>query len=94
MRWLDASTVVESWMYEPLTVEYVASERLGRIRQYTPDFLIEWADGTVELVEIKPDRRINKRVISKAEAAASLAHETGACFSVVTERELKQMGVM
>ena len=93
MRWLDANDDVETWRYEPLDVHYVASESSSKIRRYTPDFLIAWKDGTRELVEIKPLRRINRKVIKKAEAAAEIAHEIDVMFSIMTEIELKTIGV-
>lgn len=94
MRWLDAHNSVCTWLYEPFSVKYVASERTSKIRSYTPDFIIQWSDGRCELIEIKPSSRINKKVIKKAEAAAEFAFDSEASYSILTEIELKQLGVM
>lgn len=94
MRWLDANADVNTWLYEPLSVEYVASERTSKIRSYTPDFLVVWSDGRQELIEIKPRSRINKKVIKKAEAALEFAFENDTEYSILTEIELKELSVM
>jgi hypothetical protein len=94
MRWLDANDSVETWLYEPFSVEYVASERTSKIRSYTPDFLVLWTDGIRELIEIKPSKRINKKVIKKAEAILEFAFDIGTYYSIITEIELKELGVM
>lgn len=94
MRWLDDNDDVETWLYEPFSIEYVASERTSKIRSYTPDFLVIWTDGNRELIEIKPSRRINKKVIKKAEATLEFAFENETKYSILTEIELKQLRVM
>jgi rhamnose utilization protein RhaD (predicted bifunctional aldolase and dehydrogenase) len=94
MRWLDANAAVLAWRYEPFAVEYVASEASSKIRQYVPDFLVVWEAGQVELLEVKPSKRIKGRVIKKAEAAAEFAHDLGCTYSFVTEAELRALGAL
>lgn len=48
---LDEDTTVLSWEYEPFAIKYIIGKKQ---RNYVPDFLVSYTDGTKELVEVKP----------------------------------------
>ena len=72
-----------------------------QVKSYWPDFLVQYNNNTIEIVEIKPlkeslmseakstyDRLMLARNAAKWQAADRLAKAIGARFRIVTEREL------
>ncbi|HOO51918.1 MAG TPA: hypothetical protein PLK94_11580 [Alphaproteobacteria bacterium] len=66
-------------------------DRTGKIRKYTPDFLIREKDGSSWYLEIKPSRFYTKRVKRKISAAASYNRVV---IIVWTEHELKKRKIL
>ena len=74
---------------QPVTIHF---ERDGMARRYTPDFLVRWSAGGVDLVEIKywSDLRVQwDRLRPAFVAARAWAREHGARFRIVTERRIR-----
>jgi len=72
---LDADETVTMWKYEPFAIPY---EHSGETKQYLPDFLVSYDDGSKELVEVKPDRLMYTSVNeAKRKAAISLCDVAG-----------------
>lgn len=95
MEWLDANPDVRSFLYEQVRVPYVSNVRTGKIRTYYPDFLVEFIDGSKLLVEVKPSRKLEQSTVKKKLAAAQVwASEHGATLQVLTEKELRCMGLL
>lgn len=95
MQHLDADDKVKSYLYEGVIVGYVSNVRSGRIRKYWPDFLIEYTDGKKIMVEIKPKRKLEHVTVKKKLAAArQWCEEHGAVLEIVTEVELKALGLL
>lgn len=93
--WLDANADVESFGHETLVIEYVSNARSGKKRRYYPDFVVRYVDGHIEVVEIKPSKRVhNARVQKKTIAAGEWARVNGATFRVITEVELRGIGLL
>lgn len=93
--WLDVNTDVASYRYEPYAVSYVSNVKTGKLRKYYPDFEVTMIDGSVKLVEIKPKRKMTQlRNVKKFAAASSMCALKGIAFQVVTEVELKALGLM
>jgi hypothetical protein len=95
MQLLDTDPNVSTWSYEKLIIEYVSNQRTGKVRKYYPDFLIEMKDGTKLVVEIKQRRKLDNLIVKKKIIAATewcLVH--GATYKVLTEIELRQLGVI
>jgi type III restriction enzyme len=56
-----------------LSIQYIDPES-NSIRNYYPDFVIEYNDGHTDLIEVKGDNKIDDKVVqAKAEAAERLA---------------------
>jgi hypothetical protein len=94
MVWLDGREEVLSWRHEPFTIGYISNIRSGKTRKYHPDFIVEYSDRT-ELIEIKPSRKVGQRLVQKKVAAAEdwcLSH--GVSFRIITEIELKELGLL
>jgi len=92
---LDNDESVKSYQYEGVCIEYVSNKGSGRTRKYYPDFLIEHVDGRKRLVEIKPKRRVSQANVQKKLAAAEAwSGEHGVTLEVVTEVELRVMGLL
>lgn len=93
MEWLDANAEVVSYSYEKTIIEYVSNLKTGRRRKYFPDFLVEYADHS-ELIEIKPASRVGQAKVQKKIAAAKgWCDARGIEFKVLTEKELKPLGL-
>ena len=95
MEFLDRSAVIKTWGYETLKIPYVSNKKTGKIRMYYPDFRVEYLDGTVEIVEIKPSKRLKQvTVIKKIAAAKDWCSAHSAAFVIITEIELKGLGLL
>ena len=93
--YLDADPNVLSYRYEPYSIPYLSNVRTGKVRRYHPDFEVAYADGTKCLVEIKPKRKLTIAKNVKKFAAARLhCDKCGMTWSVVTETELKVLGLV
>ncbi len=92
---LDASPDVEFWSYEKTVIEYVSNVRTKKVRKYYPDFLVRYKDGRTELIEVKPKRKLEQAVIKKKMTAALLwCAEHGMTYRIVTEIQLKELGLL
>ncbi len=95
MQWLDADPDTATYTYEDVEIPYVSNVRTGRLRKYWPDFLVYKQDGQRLLVEIKPKRKLDQdRVQKKLKAAALWCQAHGVTLVVLTEKELKQLGLL
>ncbi len=95
MEWLDANPDVVTWSYESVVIPYVSNKKTGKLRNYYPDFHIEFVDGHQELVEIKPSKRVHQTNVQKKLAAAGdhcRAHRL--TLVVITELELRLLGLL
>ena len=102
MRALDSSINVAKWMSEPKKLHISYPDPISKqMRRYWPDFLVQYTNNTVEIIEIKPlkeasiteakstyDKLMLAKNISKWQAADKLAKSIGGRFRVVTERDL------
>lgn len=85
---LENMSYVVSYQPEPFAIKYSLD---GKQRATTPDLLIRYADGTSELVEIKPSFKIRLNIahtVEKLEAMSQYAKSNNIPFSVWTEKEL------
>lgn len=93
--WLDVNQDVVSYRYEPYAVEYVSNYRTGKRRKYYPDFEVRMSDGSLVLVEIKPKKKLTLLTnIKKFAAASAMCVLNGMTFQVVTETDLKTLGLL
>ena len=102
MGMLDRGLNVQKWMSEPKQLGITYVNPLDRkVHKYWPDFLVQYKDGSIELVEIKPqkeasmesarskyDKLMLARNIAKWKAAEAFALKIGARFVVITENAL------
>ena len=92
--WLDANPDVITYSYEKVIIEYVSNLKSGRRRKYFPDFLVEYVDRK-EMIEIKPSKRVQQvKVQKKIQAAKGWCDAQGIVFTVITEHELKPLGLL
>lgn len=95
MKYLDENPDVTKWEYEKLKIEYVSNLRNGKIRNYIPDFYVEYIDGRREVVEIKPQRKLDQAIIKKKTSAAEAwCSSKGITYTIITEVELKNMNLL
>ena len=93
-EWLDANPDIKTYLYEGVVIAYVNNVRSRDLSKYFPDFLIEYIDGHKELIEIKPARKVEqKKVQKKAEAAEQWCKDHGAVYKIITENDLKALGI-
>jgi len=79
---LEDDDNVVAFKYEPFDVEY---EFNGVKLFYTPDFLVSYAGGYEELIEVKPMKMVSW---SKNQAKFRAANGKHKCFKIITERDL------
>lgn len=71
-----------------LCVQYIDPDSKN-IRNYYPDILVIYQDGTMEVIEVKGDNRINSiEVEAKAFAMRTFAEECGMTYSIVKSSEI------
>jgi len=102
MNALDMSPMVRKWISEPknLNISYL-SPIDKKVHQYWPDFLVQYTDGNVEILEVKPlkqslaenatntyDKLMLIKNIAKWTAADRFAKAIGGRFRVITEKTL------
>ena len=94
MMFLDASPDVVTFASEPIKIPYVSNLKSRRLRNYVPDFVVEYIDGSTFIIEIKPKKRLDQATVKKKLSAAHVyASEHGWYLAVLTEVELKELGV-
>ena len=95
MEYLDADKNVTTWSYEKLIIEYVSNNKTKKIRKYYPDFQVEYANGEKVVIEIKPSRKLKQlNVLKKIKAAIAWCIENDMIYKILTEVELKKLGVI
>jgi hypothetical protein len=95
MQHLDADPNVRFYLYEGVIVTYVSNVRSKRLRKYWPDFLVQYEDGSNVLIEVKPLKRVTQDRVQKKLAAATVwCAEHNASLRVVTEVDLKALGLL
>ena len=92
---LDSDPAVVSWTYEQTVIEYVSNIRTKKIRRYYPDFYVKYQDEREEILEVKPKRKLEQLTVKKkSEAAKSWCLDRGMTYRILTEVELKEMGLL
>lgn len=95
MEHLDSRADVTIWTYEKLIIEYVSNQKTKKIRKYYPDFYVEFQDGSKQVIEIKQKRKLVQATVKKkAKAAEVWCSANGATYKILTEIELKDMGLL
>lgn len=95
MKWLDDNAAVTAYEYEKLVIEYVSNMKSKKIRRYFPDFLVHYADGHRELIEIKPKKRLVQATVKKKAAAAEAwCAANNMKYTILTEVELKSLSII
>lgn len=83
---LDADQTVLSYESEPFKIPYRFD---GSTKNYTPDVLVEYVDGSRALVEVKPEVLTREaKNLAKAEAAQRWCKANDVRFLTATEGEL------
>lgn len=92
---LDSCSDVRAWTYEKLIIEYVSNQKTKKIRKYYPDFYVEFQDGSKQVIEIKQKRKLVQAIVKKkTKAAEAWCSANGATYKILTEIELKDMGLL
>lgn len=80
---------VRSIIREPFSIKYINPDD-GRVHKYTPDFLIIYWNGYMEVVEIKPKIQLIDPVVKvKAFFALRYCISKGLNYRFITEDDLK-----
>lgn len=79
---LDDDPNVVRFVYEPFKIPY---KHRGRKKNYIPDFLVEYIDGTEELIEVKPAKLVS---LKRNQAKIKAGENHGLAFRIVTEEDL------
>ena len=83
---LDSMESVTSYEEQPFTISY---EYDGQLFTYIPDILVYLIDGSMRLIEVKPEERLSSpRVQAKHAAAEAFCIKKGWAFMVLMEVDL------
>lgn len=62
------------------------------LHNYTPDFIIKYKDGREEVIEIKPEYRLEDDIVKlKISEISDICYLTGVEFKLVTDKEIGDM---
>jgi hypothetical protein len=95
MRLLEADSIKEVYFTgmftgseNGLSVQYIDPES-NLIRNYYPDILVYYKDGSIEIIEVKGDNKIDDKVVeAKAYAALELADHSKMSYDMVKSSEI------
>jgi hypothetical protein len=94
-QYLDTNDHVLSYKYESLKIPYVSNVRAGKVRNYIPDLLVLYTDGHEVMIEIKPKKKLVQAAVKKKlEAAKEYCAAHGLTLEIITELELKVLGLL
>lgn len=95
MKYLDSNPDIETWTYEKTVIEYISNIRTNKIRKYYPDFYVKYRDGREVIIEVKPKRKLEQAIVmKKMTAAQSWCQSRGMSYQILTEVELKDLGIL
>ena len=67
---LDEDQNVLNYDYEPYKIPYLSNVSSKKIRNYIPDFVVNYIDGSQKIIEVKRTSALNNSIVlKKAEAA-------------------------
>ena len=84
MMKMDADPFVAKWMKRHgISIPWIDTQK--HQRRYRPDFLVEYADGSIAIVEVKdPSRMDSPEVLRKRKAAEMWCKRRGIEYKVTT----------
>lgn len=75
-----------------IRIPYIIDDEDNTIHHYTPDFILKYKTGIEEIVEIKPEYRLNDKVTKiKINELSNVCYLTGTKFRLVTDKEIEYM---
>ena len=86
---MDSDHDVIKYIVEPMKIPY--SDNSGLRRNYIPDVLVLYADGRIELCEIKPSsatKALNVQLKARAAVAYLKDNKINAKYRFITEKEI------
>ena len=86
---LEKDPSVLKYDYESLSIQY--TDKNGQIRNTIPDLFVHLTDNTKQIIEVKPQFKIDKNLDNtreKLEAMLEFAKHNNYKFSILTEKEL------
>ena len=94
-QWLDHNDDVLMWSSEPFPIPYI-SPKDNQVHRYYIDFIFTTRSEKF-LIEIKPkSQTTDKHLINQAkwDSARQYCKKIGATFLIITEKELKHLGLL
>lgn len=89
-EYLDLDDDVVSYWYEAITIPYKTNPNNVKIRKYIPDFIIEYKNGDVKIIEVKRKSQIpQKKIQLKAEAARAYCKRHGLEYEFWTNEHIQ-----
>jgi hypothetical protein len=84
---LDLDTSITAYLEQPTRIRFIFE---GNEKQYTPDFLVLYRDGSLEIIEVKPSEEIDHEMIVLLNTISSILSTRNIAFRVVEETEIKE----
>jgi len=84
---LEQMVMVFAYEVEPFTIKY--RKGYNKVGRYTPDILVTYMDGSKQLIEVKPKKKVNDEMVQKKmKAAKRYCKKNGIEFSMWTEDQV------
>ena len=89
---LDNDPTVKSFEYESVKIPYMLNVRTRKIRNYIPDFIVQYIDGRKVIIEVKRTSALNNLIVmKKASAAREWAAKNGMEYVFWTNKIIEQL---
>lgn len=89
---LEFAPDVVRYEAQPIRISYLLD---GELRHYFPDFEVEYANGRIIHLEVKPSKKLAKPEIKHRYDAIARHYERGEIgFQILTERELRAKALL
>jgi len=83
---LEYDPTVTAFYEQPLKIDYFNN---GRRKSYYPDFAVVYSDKPIEIIEVKPSKKLSDpKLLSKFEAGSYFCQANDYQFKIVTEKDI------
>lgn len=90
---LEHEKMVSTYDYERISISYV--DTTGRVRSYTPDFLVIYVNSAVRLIEVKPKKFVDTDEVQCKKIGAeaflkSVYKNFNIAYEIITEEDINR----
>ena len=83
---LEIDTSITAYLEQPVKIHFSFN---GEQHCYTPDFLVCYRDGTLEIIEIKPSEQLNEEAIQFFNTVYAILCQRNISFRAILDKDIK-----